>query len=252
VTLRRAVAAVRRAGPVAFALSLLAHLPALSLLLLPNGALGVAALVAGNVVTFALVRVLAAHRPDRPAPPADGPQLVPPVDDSDRRATAALRRAARLWRPAITLTAIQILFFATALLMVVGLGHFDLSNASTEEAVHAARLAALGSLPVVTLLMAFVQLAPQRIALEGDPRVLVAAAHSVRIARTAYGALFVLAGTESALAVAGLVVAAPAVGVGLFALAVLLRPFVLAVSTELYVAGPRLDVPAEFGTHRRP
>jgi hypothetical protein len=251
VTIRRALRAVRRAGPRAFALSLLAHLPALGLAFFAAGLLAVLSLVLANIVTFGLVRLLAAYRDHSLPTPPESPSVVAVPSDADRSPAYAVRQALRLWRPAVTLTGIQILCFATALLMVVGIGSIDLTVETTEEAVHAARIAALGAWPIVSLMLAFVQVAPQRIALEGDPRTLVACAHSVRIARKAYGALLLLAGAEIGLAVAGLVLASPVAGIALFATAVVVRPFVVAIGTELYVAGERLDVPADFGQRRR-
>ena len=111
-----------------------------------------------------------------------------------------------------------------------------------------------GVLPMGVLFATFVALAPQRVALEGDPRVLVAAAHSVRIARRSYGLLLLLTVFEplldalSALALQGehppagriAVVVAVVVVVGSVASLV-----TAAVANELYLTGPRLELPLE-------
>ena len=84
--------------------------------------------------------------------------------------------------------------------------------------------------------------------------VLVAAAHSVRIARTAYGALLLLTVAEPLVAVASALAlpekhppaARIAVVGGLsLAIATVVKVVVTAVANEIYATGPRLDLPAE-------
>jgi hypothetical protein len=107
-------------------------------------------------------------------------------------------------------------------------------------------------LPVSALFMTFVFLATQRVALEGDNRVLVAAAHSVRIARMTYGPLLLLTLAEPAVAAAGAFAVpgkhAPVARVALVAtvtvvVAAAVKVVVMAVANEVYVTGPRVDLP---------
>ena len=252
---RLGLAAIRAAGWRAPLTALLGYVP-----LLGGGFAGGPLLLVGLVLhvvlLLALVRVLGAWRPE-PLPPIprvdeEGRRVAvplrqgPPVTDADRSPFAAIRNAARLARPALVLTGLFLLAGLGASLVVVAL-----SGGRLAEYGPVAQVATV--LPVTALFTAFVVLATQRVGLEGDPRVLVAAAHSVRIARTAYGVLLLLSIAEPAVATAAtlalpedppssqLVYVATATVLAAAAVKVL----VTAVANEVYLAGPRLDLPAE-------
>lgn len=253
--LRQGLRAVRASGARGPALALLSYVPVAASVAVLGGALLVAGLVLHVVVLFALTRVLGAVRPDglpplpgvdelgrRVAPP---PRPGPPVTPADRSVRVALRRALTLWRPAISVTGLYLLAVVAALLTVVALSGGRVGDYSAT-----AQLVAV--LPVSSVFTAFVFLAAQRVALEGDPRVLVAAAHSVRIARTAYGPLFLLTIAEPLVAAAGSFALPgehpPAgrvavVGAVTLLVAAAVKVVVTAAANELYVTGPRLDLP---------
>jgi hypothetical protein len=168
----------------------------------------------------------------------------PPLADADRSPRVALRNAGLLWRPAISLVGLHLLVGLAAVMAAVALSGgriVDYSPAAQR----------LGVLPLSALFTTFVVLAPQRVALEGDPRVLVAAAHSVRIARTAFGLLLLLTAVEplldvlSALALPG---EHPPVGriaavVGaVVVLGTAASLVTTAIANELYLTGPRLEL----------
>jgi hypothetical protein len=253
---RDGLVAVRRAGWRAFGVALLSYVPVVLLGSVLGGALLSIGLVLHVVVTFALVRVLGASRPSplpevpqvdelgrRVAPPL---KAGPPLTPQDAAPAVALRNAWSLWRPAVRVTGLYLLAGIAAALTVVALsgGKFAEYSPSTQV---------VAILPVSALFTAFVVLAAQRVALEGDTRVLVAASHSVRIARTAYGVLLLLAIAEPAVAAGGSFLVREkhppvgrvvAVGLGTVVLAALVKVLVTAIANEVYVRGPRLDLPA--------
>jgi hypothetical protein len=251
---RLGLAAVRASGWRGPVLAFASYLPIAVLGSVLGGALLVFGLVAHVVVLLALVRVLGAHRPEPlpPQPQVDelGRRVLAPrrqgpaLTAEDRRPRTALRNAATLWRPAISVTALYLLAAFAA-----GLAAVALSGGKVGEYGPGAQLVAV--LPMSAVFTAFVALVPQRVALEGDTRVLVAAAHSVRIARTAYGALLLLTVAEPAVAAAG-ALALPGkhppasrvvvVGTLTIAVATIVKLLVTATATEVYVAGPRLDL----------
>lgn len=257
-----AAGSVARAGWRGLVLALLgaslglAGLPSpLDVLLFPVLAL------ATTVIVVALIRVFAAHRPE-PLPPlpivdAEGrrvgrPQRVPLVDATDRSPGVALRRAAAVARPLLTYVALELLLLVVAVMLIVPFATESLGSDTIED-----REAFGIVVPVqlvAALLTAFVSLVPQRIGLEGDPRVLVAAAHSVRVARTTFGPMFLVSvgRTLPGLGAAALVAydrpVAARVAVALIAVPV--EMLAVAVLNEVYFRGPRLDVPAEFGSRQ--
>ena len=252
---RAGVATARAAGWRAFGLALLAYVPIAVLGSVAGGAFLFAGLWLHIVVVLALVRVLAAARPEPvpPVPQVDDqghrvlapPRPGPPLTAADRNPTTALRQAARLWRPALSITGLYLLAGIFAALTAVAL-----SGGRFAEYSPTAQLVAV--LPLSALATAFVALAPQRVAIEGDPRVLVAAAHSVRIARSAYGALLLLTVAEPLVAVGALLALPeknPALGkvIAVAVVTVLVDAVVKVVATavenELYLRGPRLDLP---------
>jgi hypothetical protein len=253
---RDGLATVRLAGWRAFGLALLSYAPVVLLGAVLGGALLFLGLVLHVVVTIALARLLGAARP-APLPPVPqvdetgrrvAPPLRagPPVTPADAAPSTALRNAWRLWRPAVRITGLYLLAGLGAGLTVVAL-----SGGRLAEYGPTAQLVTI--LPVSAVFTAFVVLATQRVALEGDTRVLVAAAHSVRIARTAYGVLLLLAIAEPAVAVGGSLLVPgkhpPAgrvavVGLATVVLAAFVKVLVTAVANEVYLRGPRLDLPA--------
>lgn len=252
---RAGVATARAAGWRAFGLALVAYVPIAVLGSVAGGALLFLGLWLHVVLVLALVRVLAAARPT-PVPPVPQvdehghrvlapPRPGPPLTTDDRNPRTALRNAMRLWRPALSITGLYLLAGIFAALSAVAL-----SGGKFAEYSPTAQLVAV--LPLSALATAFVAVAPQRVAIEGDPRVLVAAAHSVRIARAAYGALLLLTVAEPLVAVGALAALPerhPALGkvLAVAAVTVLVDAVVKVVTTaaltELYARGPRLDLP---------
>lgn len=236
-------------------LALVSYVPlALSFAVL-GGALVFAGLALHVVVLLALVRLLGASRgvPLPPLPQTDenGNRVLaparpgPPLTGADRSPLVALRHAVALWRPAVAISGLYLLAQVGAVLTVVAL-----SGGRVVDYSPTAQLIAV--LPISALFLAFVFLATQRVALEGDPRVLVAAAHSVRIARAAYGPLLLLTAAEPVIAALGAVampeehppVTHVVVVTALTVLvATVVKVVVTAVANELYLAGPRLDLP---------
>jgi hypothetical protein len=250
---RDGLRAVRASGWRGPALALLSYVPVAATYAF--GAALLVGLVLHVVVLLALVRLLGAVRPlPVPPPPAvdgDGhrvappPKPGPPLTAADRSPKVALRNASRLWRPAVSVTGLYLLAQFTALLTVVAVSGGRVVDYSPD-----AQLVAV--LPVSAVFLAFVFVATQRVGLEGDPRVLVAAAHSVRVARTAYGPLLLLALAEPAVAAAGSLAVpdkhAPLarvllVGAVTILVAAAVKVVVTAVANEVYLTGPRLDLP---------
>lgn len=253
-SVRDGLAAARSAGWRALLLAAVSYVPLVAFGAVAGGNLLVVGLVLHVVVMLALVRVLGASRdeglPALPEVDDQGRRVLPPakpgppVTYADRSPLTALRNAWRLGRPAISLTGLYLLaqFGAYVVAMVLSGGRLtDYSTTVQGAAV----------LPVAALFLAFVALATQRVGLEGDPRVIVAAAHSVRIAKTAYGVLLLLTVIEPLVAV-GIAVGgrgedpptsrlAAVIGVGVL-VATVAKVAVTAVSNEVYLRGARLDL----------
>lgn len=250
--LRDALGALRSAGWRALGAALL-YAPAVALSFVPVPGLLVVALAVENIATFAAVRLLGAHRPAGVPEPADPTtaRRVPPVGTADRSLGAATASGLRLIRPALRLALIQLLVVIGALLVLVALAGTDFvtnENPSRHDRV----VVAAGLAPLVALMSAFISLAPQRIALEGDERVLVAVAHSLRIARTGFGWLLLLALAEQLVPLAQSVLPSQAVANVAAAVAYpVLQLVLVAARTEIYLASPRLDVPEDFGVRQR-
>ena len=256
---RNGVASARAAGWRAYALALLSYVPIGATVAVPNPLVLFAGLFLHVVVLLALIRVLGASRPEPvPAPPQvddAGRRVLPPVrrgpplTHEDRRAVTALRNAVRLWRPALSLAGLVLLAQLGALLTVVAL-----SGGKVAEYASGVQLAAI--LPVSGLFMTFVVLAPQRIALEGETRVLVAAAHSVRIARGVYGPLLLLTVAEPLVGTLGLLGIPEknpppgrvlVVGGVTMLVVTFVQVVVTAIQNDVYVNGPRLELPVDPG-----
>lgn len=256
---RHGLAAVRAAGWRAYALALLSYAPVAVAEAIGNVAVTVVTLVAQVIVLLALIRLLGAYRREPVPPPAEvddqgrrvlGPANPGPmVSEADRRVRTALRNAFRLWRPAVSMSGLILLTQVAALLTVIAL-----SGGRAVE--YDPKIVLLAALPVSATFLAFIVLAPQRLALEGETRVLVATAHSVRIARTAYGALLLVTVVEP-LAVALGTLPVPdkdpalstvlGFGAATVVVAAVLQVVTTAVGNELYLSGPRLDLPADPG-----
>lgn len=253
---RDGLAAARHAGWRAPLLAVASYVPLVAFASIARGAALVVGFVLHYVLNVALVRVLGASRrePLPPVPQVDEkgrrvlmpPRPGPPTTAADRSPVTAVRNAWRLVRPAVSLTGIYLLalFGAFVVAVVLSGGRFTEYSLAVQTAT---------VMPVVALFMAFVSLAPQRVGLEGETRVLVAAAHSVRIAKTSYGVLLLLTVVEPlitlAVGLAGDGKDVPAgrvaavVTVGLLA-ATAAKVVVTAVSNEVYLRGARLDLPA--------
>lgn len=254
---RDGLAAVRGAGWRAPALAVLSYAPLVGFGAIAGGNLLLVGYVLHVVVLLALVRVLGASRPE-PLPPApqvdeQGRRVMPPprpgpaTTVADRSPVTALRNAGRLFRSSVSLAGLFLLAQVGAAIVAVVLSGGKIGEYSTTAQ-------AIAVLPVTALFVAFVTLSAQRVALEGDTRVLVAAAHSVRIARTNYGLLLLLTIAEPVIAV-GILLGAGGEGVpgsrvvavasvGLL-LASVVKVVVTAVSNEVYLRGPRLDLPLD-------
>jgi hypothetical protein len=228
-------------------------------------------LTVDNIVTFAVVRVLGAHRdvPPIPAPSAQPGRLgdrtaaIPvaveaapvraarAVSSADRAPGHALRQAGRLAWPALRLALVQFLALYAALLgfLAVSGGRLDI----TDDLSRGDELMVLaGVIPLAALCDAFLYVAWQRIALEGDERVLIAVSQSVRIARRNYGTLLVLVLAESLLQLPVVLSDDHAAMItATFVVGSLLRLLVVAAANEVYAAGPRLDVPEALGRRAR-
>lgn len=254
---RDGLAAVRAAGWRAYAVAAIGYAPVVLAEVLANVFAIIAALVLQVITSLALIRLLGAWRSAPiPAPPQvddegrrvlTAPNPGPPLSDADRRIGAALRNAFALARPAMTLTGLFFLAQFAALLTVVAV--------SGGKAVdYSPNVLLLSAVPINALYVAFIAVAPQRVALEGETRVLVAAAHAVRVARTAYGLLLLVVVVEplvtglASLAISG---EDPPVGrvalvAGLSALvAAGVQVVTTAVANEVYINGPRLELPVD-------
>lgn len=254
---RDGLAAARASGWRAWSLALLSYVPVVVLGSVLGGALLFVGFIAHVVVLLALVRVLGAYRPEPVPPPAEvddeGRRVLapfrpgPPLTPADRSPATALRNARRLLRSAVSITGLYLLAGLAAGLTVVAL-----SGGKVVDYSENAQIVAI--LPVSALFTAFVVLATQRVGLEGETRVVVAAAHSVRIARQAYGVLLLLAVAEPAVVVAG-TLAIPSndppaarvavVGGVTVLVAAVVKVVVTAVGNEVYLRGPRLDLPVD-------
>ena len=243
-----AVRTVRRAGPRALLLAVLLAgvevAPTLvSVLLLPLTVL----------LSLGLVRLLGAWRDDGVPPPPQvddtgrrvaPTSVTPPVGEPDRRVRGVLAALPRLAPPAVRLAAVSVLLALGVVTITLGLAG-GISESPTAEEI---RRVQLPFALLLTVTQTFIALAPQRIALEGDPRVVLALAHSVRVARAHFPALLAV---ESTLLLAALPTLLFEVGLAgrlvQLVAGTLLLPLVVAAETEIYLRGPRLDVPAEFG-----
>lgn len=251
--LRQAMRTIRSAGWRGLAIASL-YVVALAIVLPQPSVLLFVGMVAQNIVTFALVRQLAAHRgitakldgPPRltrtgaPATLGLGPG---PVSDADKDVRTPLRAAGGLARSAMRLSMVQlfeVLAIVTLLLMIGGQRVLPDENPTHQQIVRVL----IGVVPISALVTAFLTLAAQRIAIEGDPRVIVAVAHAIKIARSAYGTLFVLSLLEPLLLLAE-VAAGDSLPVRIVALVLhpLLRLIVVAACNEVYAEGPSLVVP---------
>ena len=253
---RAGLSAVRAAGWRGPFLGVLVYAPMVAVAAVAVD-LFVLALILKQVVELGLVRLLGAWRteplPQIPEVDDEGRRVAtprrpgPPATVADRSPATAVRNAFRLGRPAIRLTGLFLLAqFGGFVVAVVISGGRLIEYSVLVQSVTAT--------PVAALFAAFVALAPQRVGLEGDPRVLVAAAHSVRIARTTYGLVLLLAAVEPLILVATTVASAGddvpagrsvAVGVTAFLLAIVSKVVVTAVSNEVYLRGARLDLPLD-------
>lgn len=251
--LREALRTLRTAGWPAVGLAYL-YLAAILIILPQPGLLLFLGLAAQNVVTFAVIRHLASHRGitaknDGPALLTRGGQPVGaarrpgPVGIPDRSARHAVRNAGQLARPAMRLALLQLAaaFVMVTVLRAVGGESVVSGDRPTDGEV--VRLLT-GLAPISALLLAFVALAPQRIAIEGDHRVVLAAFASIRIAKTSYGTLFALSLAEPVL-VLGAVAADKSVPLRIAAIVVLplVHLVVLAALNEVYAAAPALVLP---------
>ena len=254
---RQGAGAVRRACWPAYAVALVAALPDLVPTSDDAAPITVAlAPVVGlirTVLFLGLIRLLAAnrHEPVPPPPAVDATgvrvvsaSVVEPVGDADRSVRFAMRRAMMLGRPALRLFALSLLgalgAFAlwAALCSAAGLEIRDIGSRDPVAVVPLTLLTAL--------LLSFVALADQRVALEGDPRVLLAAAHSTRIAGVAFAAVYTLVLVANAPSAVGSLLPHDVDALPWQGLRIVLGAWVqlLAVASlnEVYVAGPRADL----------
>ena len=254
---RDGLAAARAAGWRAYALALLGYVPVVAAQMTRNVVASLAALVLQVVVALALIRLIGAARPVPIPPPPQvdeqgrrvllAPRPGPALSEDDRRIRVAVRHAFALWRPALTLTSLFLLAQYGALLTVLALSGGDALEYEPDVLL-------LAVLPVSALFLAFLALAPQRVALEGETRVLVATAHSVRIARTAYGLLLLLTVAEPVVTgLGGLLLPDEnppvgqllGIGAGTLVVVALVQVVVTAVANEVYLNGPRLELPVD-------
>ena len=264
--LRGGADAVRRAGAPTALLALLAAAPDL----LPtsglneNVQLGIFPVVGlvRTILVLALIRSLAAHRADPIGPPpavdASGVRVVSlsvvePVGDPDRDVRIALRNAARLARPALRLFGLSLL--ATLAAAVVTFGMLSAGDTDVAELSSRAAVAVVPHGLISALLITFVALADQRVALEGDPRVLLAAAHAARIAGAMFGTVYGLTLLAAAPGVVGALLPHGVDGLPLQLVRVVvgagIQLLVVAALNEVYVRGPRADIVVDADARAR-
>jgi hypothetical protein len=244
--LRGGAGALRCAGWRALAVALL-YLPGppLAYAVTRVPALAIVVFTVQNIATFAVVRLLAAYRPGGlPDPPAAPPvRRVAPVGTADRSPLGAARAGLQLVRPALRLGLVQLLALFGALIVLALIAGGDALGGGEEPTRQEVLILLAGSAPLVALVTAFIAVAPQRIALEGDPRVMLAVANAARVAGTAYGTLFTLALAEPLLYLGQLAAGGGIVAAVPFAVAnTVIQLVVIAACTEVYLAGPRLDL----------
>jgi hypothetical protein len=196
----------------------------------------------GVLALVALVRVLAAARPEPPS----GADAVAP---DGRSALTALRRAAGLRYGLLRFALLDLVIIVTATLLVLPLAESVLRRA--DELTNREQFQV--TLPitlVAALLQSFVAVVPQRMALRRDPRVMIAIAHSVRVARWQFGALFGLTVLQLVpiVSVSGLDAydVAAAAQVTVLAVAVPVQLLCAAWLNEAYLRGPALELPPEL------
>ncbi|MEO6715571.1 MAG: hypothetical protein ABIM89_19390 [Mycobacteriales bacterium] len=260
----QAVRTVRAAGwrPVAtgtlYVVALAVVLPAPGLLLFVG-------MIAHNLVTFALIRQLAASRGisakrDVPTSPQAAAAATPnplspetplaalaltrpgPVTEHDQDMRRALSSAGQLGRSGMRLAIVQLLEIMLMVTVLLAVGGERVLPDEQPTQPQLVRLM-IGLVPVSALISAFFVLAGQRIAIEGDHRVVLAVGHAIKIARTAYGTVFVLSLLEPLL-VLGLVLAGDSWGTRIAAAVglVLLRLLVTGALNEVYAEGPALEL----------
>ncbi len=260
--LRRGAFAVRRAGWPAYLVALLCALPDLVPSFESAAPVEVALFpVVGlirTVVFLALIRVLGAHRaepvPPPPAVDASGIRTVavsvaPTVGEDDRRLRVALRSALQMSRPALRLFGLSLLGTTAAIVIwvvIISGSGLELDDIGSRDPVGVVPIALLSA-----LLLSFVAVADQRVGLEGDPRVLLAAAHSVRIASVSFAAIYALVLLASTPGVAGALLPQGVDGLPWqltrIVLGAALQLVVLGALNEIYIAGPRADVLVDTG-----
>jgi len=251
--LRDAIRALRAAGLPAVGLAYLFLV--IILVILPEpGLLLFLGVAAQFVVTFALVRYLAARRgipAKQDGPPLMGRNGQPlriarrpgPVGAADLSARHALRSAGQLARPAMRLALLQLIGALSMVVIALSIGGDNLIPSDRPTQAQVLRVMA-GLVPVAALLLAFVSLAPQRIAIEGDHRVILAVFASIRIARASYGTLFALSIVEPLLVLAEVATDdAPALQIAAIVVHPLVHLVVVAALNEVYAAGPALVLP---------
>ncbi|MCA1825202.1 MAG: hypothetical protein LC640_13330 [Frankia sp.] len=238
-----AFSTLRRAGWRPWLLTALSWTPVLVVAAFHAPAFAVVALLAQNWILLALVANLGARR----QPPVTAEHAAT-LRGAARRAVAQIRAGSRY-------TLLEMLAFVTSIGLLLALSRGKaLAPAGSDDALQLTLAGQLARVPLFALVSAFILVARQRIALENDPRVLVAAAHAVRVARMHFGTVFVIALVEPAAILTGLAIhrgASIAVLAGFAAVLIITRALVTATATEVYVRGPRLDVPPEFGRRRR-
>lgn len=259
-SVRAGLSAVRAAGWRPFAIAFGGYLPVVAFDALDWVAGAFPAAIVQMVLLLAVIRVLGAYRPEPiPAPPQvdeQGRRVVvplkpgPPLSDEDRTLGGALRNALALWLPGLRLMALFVLTVVAGIFTLLAITAGGIADADIDIDVTGVAL-----LPVVSLFQAFVALAPHRVALEGDPRVLVAAAHSVRIARVAYGLLLMLSIAEPLASLPGDLIVedgtALDVRLAMASIAVvfgtIFQVVTAAIGNEVYLRGPRLELPVDAG-----
>lgn len=250
--LREGLRTLRKAGWAALGLASL-RVAALSIILPAPNFLLFVGVTAQNVVTFGLVRFLAARRGieakrDGPAQlsragvPLPAPRGPGPVDTADTNAWRALRNGGALARSGMRLAIVQLIVVTAISMLVLALGG---DRVLTEDGSQAELVRLLaGLVPVAALLTAFVAVAPQRIAIEGDERVILAVAQSMKISRTAYGTLFAVSLLEPlALLVYVAIGGSLALQIAGLLLFPVLHLLVVATLNEVYAEAPALVPP---------